>query len=418
MLMIMRTWVATGLLASALAACGGKDDPPPAPLRRLCPQQTDYKTVFVGGAGSGELVKVQIDTAKLTYRITYLASPVPLTTGTVQPTRDVAPSNIVEGTLTDETGLPTQQLNQCTFRLNETRTDTRPARFFLGQGVLGGTIPGAIIQFDGVIGVGQIPKTTFPYYPFISFSQQETDLSKIAGDYNQLGYHQVPSQNFMPVAVDQSMTIRADGSYIETDNLGVKNGGAPLESSATVNQKLTLLDGIPAFQSLNYQPQVPPTLAPGDPAKAGRGYLIVGRLRNQLVPILIRTGAANADLEQGPPSADDESGISLMSPRASVTRGSLDGEYTGVDSRFDYRATALVGAQATLLDPFHASQAGLALALDLDYTQRVPGVVTSVHADAVSGTSTGKLVFAGGVFGFLDRSVAGDPYFTIGAFVQ
>ncbi|KVD42984.1 hypothetical protein WS89_00395 [Burkholderia sp. MSMB1072] len=417
--MNVKHWMAAASLAPVLAACGGDGDPPPAPVVRLCPQTIDYNTVFVGGSGSGELVKVQLDTTKMTYRMTYLASPVPTATGTVQPTRDTAPANVVDGTLADETGLPTVKLNQCTFRMQNASLDpSRPARLFLGEGVLGGAIPGATIQFDGVIGVGKIPKTTFPYYPFISFSSLETDLTKIAGTYNQLGYHQVPSQNFQPVALDQKVTINADGSYTETDNFGKKNGGQPLASSATVNQPFTLRPDAPAFQSLNYQPQIPPTLAALDPAKAGKGILIVGKLRNQLVPIFIRTGAANADLTQGPPSADDESGISFLSPQTAIAQGSQDGEYTGVDSAFNYRATALVGAQATLLDPFNASQAALTRALNLDYTQKVPGVVTTVHADAASGPATGKFVFTGGVFGFLDMADTSNPYFTVGAFVQ
>lgn len=417
--MNVKNWMAAASLAPVLVACGGDGDPPPAPVVRLCPQTIDYNTVFIGGSGSGELVKVQLDTTKMTYRMTYLASPVPTTTGTVQPTRDTAPANVVDGTLADETGLPTMKLNQCTFRMQNASLDpSRPARLFLGEGVLGGAIPGATIQFDGVIGVGKIPKTTFPYYPFISFSSLETDLTKIAGTYNQLGYHQVPSQNFQPVALDQQVTINADGSYVETDNFGKKNGGQPLASSATVNQPFTLRPDAPAFQSLNYQPQIPPTLAALDPAKAGKGMLIVGKLRNQLVPVFIRTGAANADLTQGPPSADDESGISFLSPQTAIAQGSQNGEYTGVDSVFNYRATALVGAQATLLDPFNASQAALTRALNLDYTQKVPGVVTTVHADAASGPATGKFVFTGGVFGFLDMADTSNPYFTVGAFVQ
>ncbi|WP_423393740.1 DUF2957 domain-containing protein [Burkholderia sp. LMG 21824] len=417
--MNLKQWMAAASLAPVLAACGGDGDPPPAPVVRLCPQTIDYNTVFIGGSGSGELVKVQLDTTKMTYRMTYLASPVPSTTGTVQPTRDTAPANVVDGTLGDETGLPTVKLNQCTFRMQNASLDpNRPARLFLGEGVLGGAIPGATIQFNGVIGVGKIAQTTFPYYPFISFSSLETDLTKIAGKYNQLGYHQVPSQNFQPVALDQQVTINADGSYVETDNFGKKNGGQPLASSATVNQPFTLRPDAPAFQSLNYLPQIPPTLAAADPAKAGKGILIVGKLRNQLVPIFIRTGAANADLTQGPPSADDESGISFLSPQTAIAQGSQNGEYTGVDSAFNYRATALVGAQATLLDPFNASQAALTRALNLDYTQKVPGVVTTVHADAASGPATGKFVFTGGVFGFLDMNDTSNPYFTVGAFVQ
>jgi Protein of unknown function (DUF2957). len=69
------------------------------------------------------------------------------------------------------------------------------------------------------------------------------------------------------------------------------------------------------------------------------------------------------------PYADDESGISILAPQTSVAVNSQNGEYIGVDSQFDYRTTALEGTQATLLDPFNASQASLATALNLDFTQ-------------------------------------------------
>lgn len=420
-----RKWLVLIAWLPLMAACGGGggDDSPTQAIQavaRLCPQAIDYGTVFTGGSGSGELLQVQLDTTRMTYKITYLASPVPVTTGTVQPTRDTPPNNVATGTLTQETALPTEKLNQCTFRLNNASLDpNRPARFFLGQGVLGGSIPGATIQFDGVVGVGRIVQTTFPYYPFISFSQQETDLSKIAGKYNQLGYHQVPSQNFSQQAVDARFTINADGTYTECDNLGVKNGGMCLTSNAVVNQKFIARSDSPTFQSLNYQPQVPPTQASLDPAKAGKGILIVGKLRNQLVPIFIRSGAANAKLTAGAPVADDESGISILSPQAPIALNSQNGEYTGVDSALDYRATALMADQATLLDPFNPSQASLARALNLDFTQTVPGVVRTLQASAAAGSPpTGKLIFTGGAFGFLDMNDKGKPYFTVGAFVQ
>lgn len=140
--MYWRKSLAAALLAPVLTACGGGDDPPPAPVVRLCPKTIDYNTVFTGGSGSGELVRVQLDTTKMAFQITYLASPVPATTGTVQPTRDAAPNNVVTGTLTDETGLPTEKLNQCTFRLNNASLDpNRPARVFLGEGCSAARFP-------------------------------------------------------------------------------------------------------------------------------------------------------------------------------------------------------------------------------------------------------------------------------------
>ena len=140
------------------------------------------------------------------------------------------------------------------------------------------------------------------------------------------------------------------------------------------------------------------------------------------VPILVRTGVANPNPtpdSNGVPglTADDESSISILAPQTTIALGSQNGEYIGVDSQFDYRTTALADTQATLLDPFQASQASLATALNLDYTQAVPGTVTTIHVGASSTAPTGKFIFTGGVFGFLDNA-GSTPYFTIGAFVQ
>ncbi|MBN3723500.1 DUF2957 domain-containing protein [Burkholderia sp. Ac-20379] len=402
-----------------LSACGGGDEQPPAALAAtepgLCPSTLDYSTVYTGGGGDGELVKLQLDTTKKTWQITYVESPIPVTTGTVTPTRA---GTTATGTLTQETGLPTQKLNNCAFQLNGATLDpTRPARVFVGFGVAGGTIPGARISYAGVIGVGAVPDTTFPYYPFIGFSTLETNLANLAGTYSQLGYGQVPSQNFSPTTIDAKVTINADGTWTRCDTTGQYAG-----TCRQPGGNLTAApDGSGAFVTNNYQGQVKPTLAATGPQ--AKGYIIVGKLRNQLVPIMIRTGVANPNPvpdANGIPglTADDESGISIMSPQSNIVLGSQNGEYIGVDSQFNYRTTALINAQATLLDPFNASQASLATALDLNYGQTVPGTVTSVHTGATSTTATGKLIFTGGVFGFLDNNNPTSPYFTIGAFVQ
>ncbi|PQV46999.1 DUF2957 domain-containing protein [Paraburkholderia sp. BL21I4N1] len=404
------------LAAPLLGACGGGGggDGPVTEVR-LCPASLDYTTTFTGGGGDGELVKLQLDTTKMTWQVNYVESPIPATTGTVVPTRA---GQTASGTLTQETLLPTNKLNQCAFRLNGASLDpTRPARIFVGEGVAGGTIPGAEISFGGILGVGAVPDTTFPYYPFIGFSSIETNLANVAGTYNQLGYHQVPSQNFPPVAVDSKITINADGTWTECDNSGINAG----KCQQPGGNFAPAADGSGAFQTNNFLGQAKPTLAATPEA---RGYMIVGKLRGQLVPILVRTGAANSSVtvpQNGAlgPYADDESGISILSPQTSVASGSQNGEYIGVDSQFDYRTTALEGAQATLLDPFNASQASLATALNLDFTQTVPGVVTTTQVNASTGTTpTGKMIFTGGVFGYLDLTNAASPYFTIGAFVQ
>ncbi|KWB54791.1 hypothetical protein WL35_29090 [Burkholderia ubonensis] len=407
--------LAATVVAPLLSACGGggSDNPPPLVEDRLCPAALDYGTVYTGGAGSGELVKLQLDTTKMTWQVSYIESPVPRTTGTVTPTRA---GTVDSGTLTQETLLPTNKLNQCAFRLNGASLDpSRPARIFVGFGVAGGTIPGKEIQFGGVLGQAAVPDTKFPYYPFIGFSAIETNLANLAGTYSHVGFGEVPSQQFAPVSIDAKVTINADGTWIKCDSTGQFAGtcrqpGTNLAQSA---------DGSGAFQTNNYQSQIKPTLST---LPQGKGFMIVGKLRNQLVPILVRTGVANPNVQpdgNGVPglTADDESSISILAPQTAITVGSQNGEYIGVDSAFNYRTTALINNQATLLDPFQPSQASLATPLDLDYTQKVPGTVTTVHTGAGSTTPTGKFIFTGGVFGFLDNA-SSTPYFTIGAFVQ
>ncbi|KWN07115.1 DUF2957 domain-containing protein [Burkholderia ubonensis] len=407
--------LAATVAAPLISACGGggSDNPPPLVEDRLCPAALDYGTVYTGGAGSGELVKLQLDTTKMTWQVSYIESPVPRTTGTVTPTRA---GTVDSGTLTQETLLPTNKLNQCAFRLNGASLDpSRPARIFVGFGVAGGTIPGKEIQFGGVLGQAAVPDTKFPYYPFIGFSAIETNLANLAGTYSHVGFGEVPSQQFAPVSIDAKVTINADGTWIKCDSTGQFAGtcrqpGTNLAQSA---------DGSGAFQTNSYQSQVKPTLST---LPQGKGFMIVGKLRNQLVPILVRTGVANPNVQpdgNGVPglTADDESSISILAPQTAITVGSQNGEYIGVDSAFNYRTTALINNQATLLDPFQPSQASLATPLDLDYTQKVPGTVTTVHTGAGSTTPTGKFIFTGGVFGFLDNA-SSTPYFTIGAFVQ
>jgi hypothetical protein len=313
-----------------------------------------------------------------------------------------------------ETGLPTRKLNQCAYQLNGATLDpTRPARIFVGEGVAGGTIPGKELQFGGVLGQGVVPDRTFPYYPFIGFSTLETNLANVVGTYNQIGYHEIPSQNYAPIVVDSKITINADGTWQECDNNGV-NAGKCQQAGSNFTQSP---DGSGAFVTSNFLGQGTPTLALGP---LGKGYMIVGKLGGQNVPILIRTGTANATITTGiPPFADDESGISMLSPQTAIALNSVNGEYVGVDNAFDYRTTAIAGTQGTLIDPFQPSQVALSRALNLDYTQSIAGLVTSTVVGASTGaTPTGKFIFSGGVFGYLDQSNPTTPYYTIGSFVQ
>jgi len=395
-----------------LAACGGgggdgggSASPSAAATPRLCPASVDYSTPYLGGTGSGELVKVQIDTTKMTWAVTFLDSSVPRTTGTVSPTRSdpTDGKNVMTGTLVQETALPTNKLNQCAFVLQGASLDpARPAKLFLGEGVMGGTIPGARIQFNGLLGGGAVPDTTFPYFQFIGFAQTETDLGKVAGLYNGSGFHEIPSKGFAQVAQDYRMSLAADGSFTVCDN---KTGGTCKQKG---NKFAPQANG--TLLSTNYEGEQPPNIG----GVMGRAYLIVGKLRGALVPVMIRVGYASADAL--PLGADDEIGIGMMAPAVSATQGTVNGEYVGVDSAFEYKTTALVGADAAMLDPFHASDATRAIALKLDFSQTTPGIVTTTRKEGTPGI-TGKLMFTGGVFGFLE-SRNGSPYFTIGAFVE
>lgn len=401
------------LAAPFLAACGGGGGgggtsaaagSSAAAADRLCPASLDYNTVFTGGGGDGELAKMQVDTTKMTWQVTYIESAIPATTGTVTPSRA---GTTQSGTLAPETLLPTQKQNQCAFYLQGASLDpNKPARIFIGQGVLGGTIPGKEIQYNGILGFAAVPDKTYPYFPFIGFSSIETNLANVAGTYNQLGYHIIPSQNYATVPVDAKVVINANGTWSETDSVGQNAGKTQQPGTNWVQSS----DGSGAFETDNYQSQARATNAT---TPAGKGFMIVGKLRNQLVPIFIRTGYANPTTL----TADDESGISILAPQTPIAVNTQNGQYIGVDSQFAYRATALVGTQATMLDPYQPSNASLATPLNLSFANAVPGVVTSAVDGASSTAATGKLVFTGGVFGYLYNENS-SPYFTINAFVQ
>jgi Protein of unknown function (DUF2957) len=409
------------LLAASAGAClfgcgggggsdggGGSSANAATPLAvTLCPTSLDYSTVYTGGSGAGELVTVQLDTSAMTWKISYLKSPLPAQAGTATPTRDTAPFNVATGTLTPETTLPTKKLNQCAYRLNGASLDPNtPARIFVGEGVAGGAIPGASLAYTSPFGTGTINPKTYPYYPFLGFSQLETKLANLAGKYNELGIHTVPTQNYKPVALDAQYTIQADGSFSECANVS----GASCRSGSG---KFVLHSPDNTFWAADYPDEVTPTVSPNAPQ--GTGILIVGKLRNQLVPVLIRAGKAD-------PSTfvvDDESGIAVLSPQTTITSGTQDGEYIDVDADLQYRTALLVGPQMSLLDPFDPSNASLAATYNLDYTQSVTGVLRVTPATAASGTApTGKLIFTGGVMAYLNTANAAAPYFTAGAYVE
>ncbi|NBI49231.1 DUF2957 domain-containing protein [Burkholderia sp. ISTR5] len=177
------------LLIPLLVACGGGDGEAPASIAApqcaagncgprgapvslpaakqtpLCPDDPDIgRSTYTGGAGSGEILSLKIDAIAMRYELKWFESPIPMTTGTVAPTRAGV-------TITGEVRHPapgylaTAEQRRCAFVLmpgkgssaktqtaystKETFNAANPPTIFVGFGVAGGGIPGAALQFDG-----------------------------------------------------------------------------------------------------------------------------------------------------------------------------------------------------------------------------------------------------------------------------
>lgn len=413
--------LAAALSTPILVACSGgsnnNGDTATPPSTALCPSSMDYNTVWTGAGASGELVKILLDTTKLTWQITYLQSVVPATTGTAEPSRA---GTTQSGTLTQETGLPTANLNACTYRLNGASLDPNtPARVFIGEGVMGGTLPGKEVQYGGIAGVGVIPDTTFRFFPFLAFTSLDTSPAAVANSspFTQLGVGLVLTQNEAVVPINAKVTFKADGSYTKCDTTGQYAGQCRQPGDNWVQDP----SGSGAFFSHHYQGQVKPTAAA---TPQGSAIMLLGKLRGVDVPVVVRLGAVNTSLLNL--VVDDEVGISTMGPQQTIAQGAVNGEYisiddanaqNGKDNQFNYRALLLSGTQATLIDPFNASNAATATGLNVSYAQSTPGVLTTTPQGSTSSTPNGSLVFTGGVVSYLDQSTS-PPYYTAGAFVQ
>ncbi|RKP46366.1 DUF2957 domain-containing protein [Trinickia fusca] len=497
--------------AIAVAPCSGatcgsasattRPDPP----TQLCPTSLDYSTTFTGGSGSGEYIRVKFDTSKKQYQMTFVESEVPTSSGQVNNTRagmtitgDFVNANLYQ--LTDSNGhtstpltLPTAEQNRCAFVLKNGQTadgsyaitvnPQDPPVLYVGNGIVGGGIPGATIQFNGVpiipgFNAGVVPSKTFDYYPFIAFTNTITDFSKVAGDYNELGIRFTPEgglfqttpDNPAPAplgwqvdAIQTSQTFKADGSCApdaaQAPNACVSTGG---------NWTLrTNTDGSPdnVFVSGTLPAPQPPS-GPLYPAVGGgllqqsytpnaaHGLMIVGNLNGQAVPVIIRVGYAHAGADISTSTLDDQIGISLLSPVATVQPSAFKGAFIGANSvtacglvtaygpasgysegacldqastfnaGVNYTSTIFQSPSAAFMNPFTSTAA---TNFALDYTQTQPGVVqVTAENNFNSGSTavfksgdTGALIKAGSVFGLLMNGTnAPNPFFTIGAFVQ
>ncbi len=413
-------------LSAASQQCAQSGNCPPSgpttndPVAALCPASLDYGTVYTGGSGAGEFVKMQFDTSAGTYRIQLIESPIPKAPGSIQPTRAGV---TLEGTFTHpDRPLPTPAQNNCAFQLKTvTPSDgasqaiidpANPPIVFVGNGVAGGGIPGATISFDGILGLGAIPAKTYPVYPVLAFAQTETDFGKVAGSYNLVGYHIVPSggslvpdQNFAPAPRTATETLNADGTCTGT-------GGAACVSTGQPWKLRALNDG--AFESNNdnrthrypyfYKQS---GMNPSDQSSPAKGVLVVGKLEGKLVPLLIRVGYAIADLATFNIVIDDESGLALLAPNVRTTNAALNGSYIGSGSDLKYVSSIIHDNIVALLDPQDASLRPLG-GFQMDLTQNTPGFVTTVDNSG----QTGQLITTGPAFAHLYGAPA-NPTFRV-----
>ncbi|WP_176048536.1 DUF2957 domain-containing protein [Burkholderia sp. BCC1644] len=364
-----------------VAGCGGGDDPGPInvpqcsgsacgpsgpitepPVKtKLCPDALDYTTTYTGGAGSGEYVKVKFDTTKLTYQMQFIESSVPTSAGQVNNTRA---GLTISGAFHHPTSLPTAEQNRCAFVLDSGATSdgaysvtinrADPPMLFVGNGVVGGGIPGATIAFAGIepfpgFVLGVVPSRTFDFYPFIGFTQTETDFTKVAGNYNEVGIHLSPvggsaqssagAVGWEPDVVNWNQTLNADGSCTITPNsdYSCQTTGSPwaLRKNADGSADNVFVSNAVAnqFGAVSYPVAgQAPGIVIATPSQA-KGIMIVGKLNGVRVPVVIRVGYTHVDSSNALASvADAEVGISMLSSTTAIAANSLKGGFIGATS--------------------------------------------------------------------------------------
>ncbi|WGS52399.1 DUF2957 domain-containing protein [Paraburkholderia sp. D15] len=504
--------------AVAVPQCSGSSCPaqgqPPSTqpvTAQLCPSSLDYSTTYTGGSGSGEYIKMQFNSATKKYQMTFVESAVPSSVGQVNVTRA---GLTITGDYDNPSGafaLPTAEQNRCAIVLKNGATadgtysvtinPADPPILFVGQGIIGGGIPGATIQFAGVTSlgfpIGVVPQRTFDSYPFLGFSETVTDFTQVAGAYNEVGFRMNPEGNpaqgtdgltttgWAPQAVQASETLNADGTCTpDSSPYSCTLTGAPwtLRTNADGSPDNVFISKVsPTSPNMGY-----PVAGVGvlqllfSPSQA-HGIMIVGKVNNQLVPVMIRVGYAHTD--NNPVNIlnnalDDQLGISLLAPATKVDASTgLKGGYIGANSAsacalvttigqspnpiyvngqpiyaasgtctdgsasfnpgVNYGATLFQSPAAALLNPFTSS---VSSNFSLDFTQTQPGLVNVTATKALMSGSTalynvgdtGVMVKVGPVYGLLMNGINPtfttndpannigkvNPYLSIGAFVE
>ncbi|ANH74972.1 hypothetical protein ACS15_0957 [Ralstonia insidiosa] len=375
--------------SSNVAQCSGSSCPPSGPNTTpttptsLCPAALDYTTTYTGGSGSGEYIKVKFDTSKNTYQMQFIESSVPTSAGQVNNTRK---GLTINGTFVHPTNLPTPEQNRCAFVLQSGKTADNsyaitvnpqdPPTLFVGQGIVGGGIPGATIQFNGIqplpgLVIGAVPSRSFDFYPFLGFSETVTDFTQVAGHYNEVGVHVTPTgsgnqttgpQGWEPDAVNWTQTLNADGTCTaEGIDYSCHTTGTPWTRRLNADgsqDNVFVSNPTAANVPYAYVGQVSPLVLPLASNQA-KGILIAGKLNGQVVPVVIRVGYVHVDSNLLATSADDQIGISILTPVATIPANALAGGYIGATSA---SACGLVTSNGP--SGFPASLNGLGSAVD------------------------------------------------------
>ncbi|HEX7934810.1 MAG TPA: DUF2957 domain-containing protein [Paraburkholderia sp.] len=429
------------------SSCGVQGPPAStATAAALCPATADIaKTTYLGGAGSGEVVQLNIDATAMTYTLKWLESPIPLRTGSVTPTR--AGTQITGAVIHPPAGtLPTAEQTRCAFILGagsgtaagdgqpyttpDFTNNPNPPMVLVGLGVAGGGIPGATVQFDGLSiplagsGIGAVPNRHFDFYPFLGFASTTTDITKLPGTYNGLLYHLVPSGNYSTVATSTVETFDASGTCTSS-NTANPNYSPNAGGCLSTGNPLTLNSN--GYFDSQQAPQIGQQLSlplVGKTGKSGTAHMILGQINGATVPLVVRTGYVNLGTAPAHLDAkvDDESGIAMLATATPLASGGFDGGYAGADSNFKYTATLIQGKVGTFINPStSAAESGFGLG----YGLASPGLVGVQDANG----KTGLAIASGGLYaieiqgtengGITSTSANSDtsstPYFGIGA---
>ncbi|MEM5439566.1 DUF2957 domain-containing protein [Paraburkholderia diazotrophica] len=426
------------------SSCGVQGPPTStASASTLCPADADIgKSTYLGGAGSGEVVTLNIDAVKMTYTLTFLESPIPVSTGQVDKTR--AGTTVTGAVMHPPAGmLPNAEQTRCAFMLTPASgtapstgatyttsfSSANPPIVFVGKGVAGGGIPGADISYAGkniltYQNVGAVPSRHFDFYPFLGFASTTTDLSKVAGTYNGLLYHIEPSANYAATATSTSETFDTNGACSSTTNPAPTAGNASSTGCLSTGDPLTL--NANGYFDSNNAPRIEnqfslPLLGQKGTSKA---HMILGQLNGATVPVVVRTGYVFTGTGAIPLDAqvDDESGIAMLASATPLASGGFDGGYVGADSNFRYTASLIQGGLGTFINPTtQAAESGFALKYGLGN----PGVVNVADTQGKSGLA----IAAGGLYAIFiegtenggiaptsaNADTASSPYFSVGA---